>query len=109
MARMVRILILVLLTSYCSSPEENYLKEKMRLMPSVVVFSTGAHYSSIKFSSLDNAWSNFQRDFQRGLKLLCSGPVKAKSADILVWKSATPHFFNRDLGNSLRKGINEDY
>ena len=90
------------------SPEAIILQKELRVVPSVVIFGTGAHYSSIKYPSLQSALSDFKRNFQQGLELLCRGPVKVKSADILVWKSATPHFFNRDLGKSLRKGMCEE-
>ena len=108
MARMVSIVLLDFHSEH-SSPAAIILKEELRFMPSVVVFSTGAHYSSIKYPSLKSAWSNFQRNFNRGLDLLCNSPAKLGSADILVWKSATPHFFHRDLGESIRQGINEEH
>lgn len=83
--------------------EKMVLNKELRVMPSVIVFGTGAHYSSIKYGSLQSAWSNFRRNFQHGLKLLCSSGKKLNSADIIIWKSATPHFFDRDLGKTLRK------
>jgi len=77
---------------------QNVLKA-LKFKPSAMVLNTGSHYSSMKFGSSRSAWSNFRRNFERGLNLIC----KNRNPELtVVWRTLHMHFFNKDLSTNMK-------
>jgi len=82
--------------------EKQSILKALKFKPSAVVLNTGSHYSSVKFGTLQSAWSNFRRNFSRGLKLICNN----KNPELtVVWRTLHMHFFNKDLSSNMERCI----
>lgn len=88
----------------CFLVEHTLVSKTLKAKPSALILSSGAHYSSVKFGSLNIAWKAFQNNIKYGFQLICAKNPTSQSLDIVMWKTATTHFFARDLGKSLYKG-----
>ena len=80
---------------------QNILKA-MKFKPSAIILNTGSHYSSVKFGTSQLAWSNFRKNFRRGLNLIC----KNRNPELtVVWRTLHMHFFKKDLSTNVKDCI----